>query len=193
MRDRQSGQPLFPHAAFVALVDAYQQRLHLFVRSLVGQPEQAFDLVQDTFYEAWRAAQTGTPPFVAAATDAERYRWLMRAAYHNAISALRRRRLIRWEALDAIAEPATDDDPTRLSFEDLVVEGDAIGATLARMAPADVACLLLRVVHGFSAAEVGQIVGASPENIAKRLSRAKQRLRAAYLQHDAHTEERSHR
>ena len=41
--------------------------------------------------------------------------------------------------------------------------------------------LFLRVVQGFSAAEVGQIVGATPEVITKRLSRAKQRLRAAYL------------
>ncbi|HEU5347340.1 MAG TPA: sigma-70 family RNA polymerase sigma factor [Ktedonobacterales bacterium] len=54
-------------------------------------------------------------------------------------------------------------------------------AALAELSPQDSACLLLRVVHGFSAAEVGEIMGASAEVITKRLSRARQRLRAAYL------------
>jgi DNA-directed RNA polymerase specialized sigma24 family protein len=51
---------------------------------------------------------------------------------------------------------------------------------------------LLRVVQGFSAAEVGQIVGATPDVVNKRLSRAKQRLRTAYLAADVQAKERSH-
>lgn len=61
---------------------------------------------------------------------------------------------------------------------------------LARLAPRDAACLLLRVVEGFSAAEVGRIIGASPAVITKRLSRARQRLRAVYLAQNAPAEER---
>jgi predicted RNA polymerase sigma factor len=62
-----------------------------------------------------------------------------------------------------------------------VVEGDALRTALARLTPQDAACLLLRVVQGFSASEVGAIVGASAETVTKRLSRARQRLRGAYL------------
>jgi DNA-directed RNA polymerase specialized sigma24 family protein len=40
---------------------------------------------------------------------------------------------------------------------------------------------LLRVVQGLSAAEVGAILGVSPEAVHKRLFLAKQRLRSAYL------------
>ena len=58
-------------------------------------------------------------------------------------------------------------------------------AALASLTPPDVACLLLRVVQGFSAAEAGEIIGAPPDLINKRLSRAKQRLRAAYLAQEA--------
>lgn len=193
MRDRAFGPALLPQAAFVALVDRHQARLHAFVQGVVGQPEQAHDLVQDTFYQAWCAAQSATLPFVAEATDDERVRWLWRAAYHNAISALRRHRLIRWESLDDISEPPAQGDPGRLTFEDLVVESDALGAALAELPPPDVACLILRIVQGFSAAEVGQIVGATPEVVTKRLSRARQRLRAAYQHHTAQPEEQHRR
>lgn len=71
-----------------------------------------------------------------------------------------------------------------LSFTHLVM-----GAALARLNAQDRACLLLRVVQGFSAAEVGQIVDATPDAVTKRLSRAKQRLRTLYLAHEAPSQE----
>ena len=110
--------------------------------------------------------------------EEEHRRWLYRIAYRRAVDLLRRKRLVRWEALDPIAETETGDLPP---FEDRVIEGEALRAALAELPSQDVACLLLRVVHGFSAAEAGEIMGASAEVITKRLSRARQRLRAAYL------------
>ena len=175
------------------MVDHHQQRLLSFLRGLIGSPEQAFDLVQDTFYEAWQATQKAAPPFTTDATDAERYHWLWRAAYHNALSALRRKRLIQWEPLDAAAEPSDLAHMGAWSFEERVVEGDALLAALAQLPPQDVACLLLRVVQGFSATEVGAIVGTTADNVNKRLSRAKQRLRAAYFQQNDQIEEHTHR
>jgi DNA-directed RNA polymerase specialized sigma24 family protein len=50
---------------------------------------------------------------------------------------------------------------------------------------------LLIIVQGFTAAEAGQIIGASPQAVAKRLSRAKQRLRDAYLAQNPRPEERT--
>jgi len=100
-------------------------------------------------------------------------RWLFHAAYNRAISALRRRRLIQWLPLESVTLPIT--------FEDQFAEGQAVRTALAALAPADAACLLLIIVQGFTAAEVGQIIGASPQAVAKRFSRAKQRLHNAYL------------
>src|SRR5579875_3146965 len=93
---------------FAALVARYQQRMHLFVGGLVHHAEQTRDLVQDTFYDAWRMAQAGRPPFTRQATEAEQARWLWRVAYHNAIDALRRRRLLHWEPLDGIGDVTAD-------------------------------------------------------------------------------------
>lgn len=164
--------------AFSALVERYQQSLYAFLRGFIGNGEQARDLTQDTFAAAWRAVQMQVTPYVAGAAEEEQRRWLYRTAYRRAVDLLRRKRLMRWEALDPIAETETGDLPP---FEDRVIEGEALRAALEALSPQDVACLLLRVVHGFSAAETGEIIGASAEVITKRLSRARQRLRAAYL------------
>ena len=189
MRERDPATPASPLsvAAFTALVDRNQHALHAFLRGLVGHGEQARDLVQDTFHDAWRIAQRGTSPFDGHADDDAIRRWLFRTAYRRGVSALRRRRLIRWERLDVFAEPELNTGAR--PFEDQIAEGEALRAALARLAPSDSACLLLRVVQGFSAAEVGEIVGATPDIVNKRLSRAKQRLRTAYLAHETQTEE----
>lgn len=173
---------------FAALVDRYQQRLHAFLAGLLGAVDGAFDLVQDTFAEAWQAALRGAPPFMRDTEDLEVRRWLFRAGYHNAISLLRRCRLIRWETLDAVdATPLAD---SLVSFDERLAESDALARAMARLAPPDVAILLLRVVHDFSAAEVGTILNTSAANVNNRLARAKQRLRASYLSTNQLTEER---
>jgi RNA polymerase sigma-70 factor (ECF subfamily) len=184
MRERQPLSPTTPlsHAGFTAVVDRHQHALHTFLRGMARHDEQARDLLQDTFHDAWRAARDGTPPFAVGVADEEMRRWLFAVAYRKVISLRRRQRLLRWDSLeDAPEEALRIVEPESSSFENRLAEGEALSAALAQLTPTDAACLLLRIIQGFSAAEVGQIVGATPEVITKRLSRAKQRLRAVYL------------
>jgi RNA polymerase sigma-70 factor (ECF subfamily) len=174
--------------SFTALVEREHHALYVFLRGLVNDSEQAYDLMQDTFHDAWRAALAGTAPL---ATSDEMRRWLFQAAYHRAISALRRRRLIRWESLDQLADPEAVWGTEAVTFEDQIAESEALREALAHLSPQDSACLLLRLAHGFSAAEVGQIIGATPDVVTKRLSRAKQRLRSVYLRQNTPTKELS--
>jgi RNA polymerase sigma factor (sigma-70 family) len=174
----------FSQEAFADLLDRCQGSLFGFVRGIVGDEEQARDLMQDTFYDGWRTAQRGVPPFDGSADEAGMRRWLFHAAYNRAISALRRNRLIQWLPLESVT--------LSIAFEDHVAEGYAVRTALAALAPADVACLLLIIVQGFTAAEAGQVIGASPQAVAKRFSRAKQRLRDAYLAQNPEPEERTH-
>ena len=178
---RSAGPPLAP-AAFAALMDSCQRPLYAFLRRLLDDDEAARDTMQDTFCAAWELAQCGTAPFDAAsvATDAHR-RWLFHAAYNRAISHLRRRHLITWRSLDIDADWAGEEFVAPGSFEEQVAQTQAVRAALASLSPHEVACLLLLAVHRFTAAEAGQIVGASPAAVAKRYARAKQRLRAVYL------------
>ncbi|HEU5348140.1 MAG TPA: sigma-70 family RNA polymerase sigma factor [Ktedonobacterales bacterium] len=179
MRKRTPSDKIITEDDFARLVDVHQHRLHVYLAGLTGQPEQAFDLVQETFYDAWQAACKAKPPFVPGADVTDIRRWLYRVATNNAISMLRRHRLIHWEPLDDHIELLPDE---RMPFEDHLAENDTLRAALARLGPQDVACLLLRVVHGFSAREVADILKTTSDNVDTRLARAKRRLRAAYEQ-----------
>jgi RNA polymerase sigma-70 factor (ECF subfamily) len=183
-------------AAFSATVDQRQAALFAFLHGLLGDAEQARDLTQDTFHDAWRATQAISPPWTLAHDDDERRRWLFHTAYCRAISQLRRRKVIRWASLDwhgpaergaDDADAATSAIPASLAeggaaFEERIVEGAALRAALSRLHPDDVACLLLRVAHGFSTAEAAEAMRTTTEAVAQRLSRARRRLRAVYLE-----------
>ncbi|HEY7356383.1 MAG TPA: sigma-70 family RNA polymerase sigma factor [Ktedonobacterales bacterium] len=171
---------------FTALVNRHQGALVGFLRGLVASDEQALDLAQDVFYDAWLSARRGASPFGRGDAPEAARRWLFRAAYHRGISALRRRRILRWESLEFQYEQAPEAFAVADTFEDALAEREAVREALARLAPQDVACLLLRVVQGFGIAEIGEIVGASTEAIHKRLVRARQRLRHSYLAQEAH-------
>lgn len=184
---RSSG--LLSFADFTTLVERHQGELYGFLRSIVQHTEQANDLLQDTFCDAWYAARRGQAPLVAGAAGVEVRRWLFRAAYCQAISALRRRRLIRWESLDTAEAARLEELSSQPSFEEQVVESAALQAALADLPTRDVTCLVLNVVEGFTAAEVAEIVGDSPQAVAKRITRAKHRLLAAYLAQETHHQE----
>ena len=176
-------------AAFADILTRYRWPLYVFVRNLVADDEQAHDLVQDSFCDAWRAALKAQPPLVPGSADDEVRRWLFHTAYCRAVSVLRRRRLVHWQSLDddTFTEPAV---PDVTPIEDQVIEAEVVRAALAALAPDDAACLLLSIVHGFTVAEIAQVIGISFEAAKKRLSRAKQRLRVAYFAQNPSAQER---
>jgi RNA polymerase sigma factor (sigma-70 family) len=129
---------------------------------------------------------------VATCEPIEVRRWLFHVAYHRAVSVLRRRRLIRWESLERSFESDLSALSDTRSFEDALAEHDLLNGALAHLSAKDVACLLLATVHGFTLPETAEIMKASPQAIAKRISRARRRLMAAYLKEYAHTQENEH-
>jgi RNA polymerase sigma-70 factor (ECF subfamily) len=177
-----------PPATFVELLRETQGPLYGFVRGMVGDNEQARDVVQDVFVDAWRGARRAAPPFGPGYDAPAVRRWLFVVAYRTAASVVRHRRTITWESLDTLDPPEMDRFYEPAAFEDQVAEGDALKSVLASMTPQDVACLLLNIVHGFASAEIAQIVDITPEAAKKRLARAKQRLRAAYFAQEAKIE-----
>lgn len=174
-----SAPPVISTGALGEMLARAQGPLIGFLRGLMADDEHARDLAQDVFVEAVRAARAGTSPFRVDHGEDEQRRWLFHVAYRRAISALRHRRVLRWESLDVAALPPLPADPT--AFEDRVAEGMVVRAALASLAPEDAACLLLNTLQGYTAAEIAAITEASPEATKRRLSRAKQRLRAAYV------------
>jgi len=165
-------------ARFTKLLDAYQAALVAFAFGVVGERELARDIVQDTFVAAWQAAVRQEPPLRDPCDEEGTRRWLFAVTYRQAALALRRAHRSMWQSLDhdgadeALA--ATPDIAQR------VAEADALRAALHTLTAEDAACFLLQAVHGFSTQEIAAIVQVRPGAVRKRLSRARQRLRAAY-------------
>lgn len=165
---------------FTALAQRFHRPLHIFISSIVRDPELASDLVQDTFIDAWAALQRGKLPETTDENDASIRRWLYHVAYCRAVDALRRKKTVLWQSLDDMEEEGetfeTGDD-----FADRFVEHDALQQALAQLSPQDIACLMLMVVQGFTANEAAQILESTPPAISKRAARAKRRLLQIYL------------
>ncbi|MFN8478622.1 MAG: RNA polymerase sigma factor [Kouleothrix sp.] len=153
--------------AFELLVERYQLPLFRFLRGLVGSPEQAEDLLQETFLRAFRAIGSLDDPGLLRG-------WLYRIAHNLALSALRRRRLISWLPLQ----------PGRLlgvvSHDRTAIEAAEVNAALACVPLDQRAPLLLHLVAGFSYAEVAVLLGVSEGTVRMRISRGRAAFRAAY-------------
>lgn len=180
MREAVRHGPSSPQA-LTELLEQYQESVYHFLRGFGPDAEQARDLLQDVFCDAWRAIRRQAPPFDGSGDATGIRHWLFHAAYCRAISARRHERLIAWHSLDATGAVGEEASVTLPAYEEQFAEGEAVRAAMKRLTPDDAACLVLNVIHGFTAAEIARIVGIAPEAAKKRLSRAKQRLRDAYL------------
>jgi RNA polymerase sigma-70 factor, ECF subfamily len=166
---------------FASILERMQGPLRGFVRGMVGSTDQAADVVQDVFVDAWRAAQRGVEPFQGDGDELAIRRWLFHVAYRRAVSVRRRASVLRFESLDVSLPPEPDRFYEPMPFDDRVAEGEVLRQALADLGPQDAACLLLNVVQGFTALEIASILDITPLAAKKRVSRAKQRLRDAYL------------
>jgi RNA polymerase sigma-70 factor (ECF subfamily) len=86
-------------AAFAAIVERYQDRLHNAIYRLVGSPEDARDLLQDAFVKAYENLD-------GFRGGSSLYTWLFRIAVNTALSHRRKRK---WTHVGL--GPASDDDP----------------------------------------------------------------------------------
>lgn len=183
MFQRQDASSALTLDQFSQIVERHYAAIYAFLCGFTKDNEQAKDLLQDTCYLAWQAAERQSPPFIAGGEESEMRRWLYRVAYHRAISYLRRRQIIRWESLDFVDLPH-DALLMITSFEDQIAENEALHQAMEYLVPEDVACLLLIIVQGFTAAEAASIMGATTHAVSKRIARAKRRLLSAYLKQD---------
>ena len=182
MRQTTTTSPLTTEA-FQVILERFAAPLARFVYSLLRNTEDSHDLVQDVFVDAWRATQRQLPPFTADRDERDVRNWLYHAAYCDAVSVLRHRSVIAWESLDHMdmadtVSPSSWHAP--IPFEDRIIEGAVLSAALAMLEPADIACLRLSVIDGFTSVEMARVLDIAPDAARKRLSRAMYRLRAAY-------------
>ncbi len=159
-------------AAFTLLMGRHKGALYRFVRRYVGDADEAFDLVQETFVAGWSALDTFQEgrPFAV---------WLRRIALNKCRDWSRRRQVRRFfftaaplETADTVAAPPTHDGPHQARLA-------ALDAAIAALPSALKEPLLLTVFEDLSHAEAASFLGISAKAVETRVYRAKQRLRAA--------------
>ena len=155
---------------------AYVDALHNLARHLTGNPEDAEDLVQETYARALRAERQFTPGTNLKA-------WLFRILRNTFVSTYRRRRrdptVGGLDTVDAESQGALDQAWLRNDFEldrlRKVVAGE-IEAALMTLSE-DARTVILLDLEGLSEVEVGEVLGCPVGTVKSRLSRARAALR----------------
>ncbi len=152
------------------LVERWERIVFVFLVRMVGSPEEAEDLCQDTFMKLIKAAGRYEP--------GGRFRsWLFRIAGNLARSRLRRRRILRWLPLaDASCDvPSERPDP----FESLAdrESTELVRNALSRLPGRQRQALVLKQYHDLSYREIADAMGVSVSSVQMLLHRAMTALR----------------
>ncbi len=156
--------------ALRALYAGYGRRLFAYAHRLTGSEQVAEEVVQDVLLAAWKGAASYRG-------DARALTWLLGIVHHQALNAVRRKRLPahRLESAAQVADGAAGP-------ESRVEAGErraALQQALGRLSRDHRAVLELVFYQGLSLAEVADVVGCPVGTVKSRLSYAKANLRAA--------------
>jgi len=172
-------------SACAECVRAYATDLYNLILRIVHDPDDAEDVLQETFLHALKAI----------GQFEERARlstWLYRIAYNTALMRVRQRRHST-SSLDELLEQ--DDEGTSLALpgeekapEEVILSGElrmVLEKAIGELPQTLRVVFVLRDINQLSTAETAQVLGLSEEAVKSRLLRARQALRqrlAPYLE-----------
>jgi RNA polymerase sigma-70 factor, ECF subfamily len=154
-------------AAFQRLIDREAPRLIRFAYGMLGNLDDAEDVVQETLIRLFENAASWTP-------DARIGTWLHRVCYNRAIDVLRRRRAVADEsALEELADESDTPDTAIVRSETILSVRDAIERLPARQRTA----VLLFHFQDFSQRDAASVMGVSEDAFESMLARARRQLK----------------
>lgn len=174
--------------AYGQIVRLYQDRLYNAILRLVGDPDEAIELTQETFTRGLEKIETFRG-------ESGAYTWLFRIGMNLAISQLRRSRRRRTFSLDGSSEPARRDDQAsglmsrmeqyRDASPDQALEdrerAEQVVAALGRLDPEYRAVLVMRDIEGFDYQQMADLLSLPLGTLKSRLFRARVALRDELL------------
>ena len=162
-------------SAFGELVRRYQDRLFNSVFRMVDHAEDAHDVVQEAFLNAYQALDTFKG-------DSLFFTWLYRIAVNTAISLRRKQRVVL--SIDAArnGEPLVKPtDPSQTSRPGYALEQgeqeQRVQNALGRLSPEHKAVLVMKDMEGQKYEEMAEVLGVPIGTIRSRLHRARVELR----------------
>lgn len=160
--------------AFRVLVDRHSRSIYRLAYRMTGKPEDAEDVVQETFVRAYR--QLGR--FESRANFAT---WLYRIGFNCAIDYMRarphRETSETHETLDQLSRP-----PQGPSMDDLVYAGEIgerVQTALGELSPQERAAFLMRHYQGCSIEEICAALGLKTNAAKHSIFRAVKKMRVA--------------
>jgi RNA polymerase sigma-70 factor (ECF subfamily) len=165
-------------SSFEQWYDRYHTQVYRYLHAHLKHEQDAADLMQHVFFQAWKQRQSYDPGRGPVAT------WLLSIAHHRLVDFYRLSRpSISWEALPEV--PATDQDPEAkvLSEESIAL----IRRLLEALPQAEQELLALRFAARLSSAEIAALIGKSEAATKKQLTRLLRRLQEQYRRQDLET------
>jgi RNA polymerase sigma-70 factor (ECF subfamily) len=158
--------------AFAALYRAHSAAVYRRLSRILGPIEERDDLLQDVFL----ALHDALPRFRG---DARVSTLIHRIAIHKAIEHMRRQgrrpaSIVEGWFFDEMPAPASSPERRVAAREQL----ELVLACLSRIKPKKRVAYLLRVVDGLSFEQIGELVDASAETVAKRVQHGQRELEA---------------
>ena len=170
------------HSAFEQLVLTYQKPVYNLALRMTGNAEDANDLAQEAFLNAWR----GLPNFKF---DSSFSTWIYRLTSNACISFLRQRK--RRSTVSAVylddeneEQEFSFPDPAPQPEEKLIrqEEHDLVREALESLEPEYREALSMSVFAGQSYAQIAEILGVKEGTVKSRISRAREKIRKKLLQ-----------
>ena len=155
-------------SAFGRLVRRYQDRVYRFIVRMVNSHDEALELTQDAFINAWQALPQWRP-------EAEFRTWLFRIASNAATDCLRRRNAVGFVALtEDYDAPGEGPGPeAQLQTKQSLA---ALESALGRLPPDQREIVLLREIEEMSYGEISAALGINEGTVKSRLARAREAL-----------------
>jgi RNA polymerase sigma-70 factor (ECF subfamily) len=157
---------------FAGLYDVQYPRVFRYLLWRLRKRDAAEEIAAEVFATALTSLQKGTEPRQVGS-------WLIGIADHLATRSFRTRRT---EDISGEAGLATEQDPEELVLGRL--ESDMIWRCVDALSPEHRQVILLRVVTGLSAREVGELMGKTEEAVRSLQLRALQAFRALWKEAD---------
>jgi RNA polymerase sigma-70 factor (ECF subfamily) len=170
--------------ALGALYDRWVRSLYSLVLHLLRDPDEAEDVVEETFWQAWRKADSYEPSRGAVST------WLLTIGRRKALDRLRARKRSREDLVDN--ERTFDDLPSQSPDPSVDAEGselkENVKAALRALPAEQREVLELGYFSGMSQTEIAEATGQPLGTVKTRMRLALQKLKEPLSMHRGVTE-----
>ena len=152
------------------LVERWERKVFAFLVRILGSPEEAEDLCQDTFIKLIKAASRYQ-------SDGKFQSWLFRIAGNQARSRLRRRKILRWLPLTNEYDNAPIQGPDVLDTLVGREERQSVQKAIGRLPERQRQAIILKQYQEMSYQEISEAMDTSVSSVQMLLHRAMTALR----------------